>query len=89
MKKKEGPRGIVTEVHTLPLTVMASLNILVNLFRTEFAYTICAESTDQMPVINIELEELDHSGRRSMERRRRRNSTKPASRASICYLRGR
>lgn len=58
---------------------MAAFSNFVKLFRTELSCTVDMSSTDLVPVINIELEELGHSGRRSLERKRRRRLVNPIS----------
>lgn len=55
---------------------MATFDRLVKLFRTGLASPFEAEPTIMLPIINIELESLDHDGRRSSERRRGRSYAK-------------
>jgi len=50
---------------------MATFEILTKLFCAGFAGPFETESTNILPLINIELEELDCDGRRSIEKRRR------------------
>lgn len=56
---------------------MAPFDILTKMFRSGLATPLEAETTNVLQLINIELEELDHDGRRSTEKTRRRYVIKP------------
>ena len=58
---------------------MATFHMLTKLFQTELASPFKAEPADMLQTINIELEELDHDGRRSTEKKRRRYTIKPVA----------
>jgi hypothetical protein len=51
---------------------MAPFEVLMRTFRTGLASPFKTNPTDMLQLINIELEDLDHEGRRSMERKKRR-----------------
>lgn len=63
--------------HILCLIAMTTFESLTKLFRDRLATPFDAEPTELLPPANIELEELDHDGRRSIERRRRRHAIRP------------
>lgn len=58
---------------------MATFDMLIKLFRTLPASNSNAKPPNSSPLINIELEELDHNGRRNLERRRRRYTMRPVA----------
>src|SRR5690242_4946671 len=58
---------------------MATFDMLIKLFRTSPASHSNAEPPNLSPLITIELEDLDHNGRRSLERRRRRYTMRPVA----------
>lgn len=58
---------------------MAPFDIITKMFRSGLASPFEAETTNVLQLINIELEELDHDGRRSTEKRRRRYAIKPVA----------
>lgn len=58
---------------------MATFEVLNKLFRARLASLFNVEPSNLLPLVNIELEELDHDGRRSLERRRRRHTMKPVA----------
>lgn len=64
---------------------MVPLNLLTKLFRGESS-PIDAEGSPAIRFINIELEELDHDGRRSVERRRRRRTQHTAMPVAVSPL---
>lgn len=55
----------------LVFVIMASLAILTKIFRTGLVSSHEPAPSITLHVVNIELEELDHDGRRNCERRRR------------------
>lgn len=55
---------------------MAHFDMLTKMFRTALASSPGIETANMLQLINIELEELDHDGRRSTEKKRKRCSTK-------------
>lgn len=62
---------------------MAPFEMLTRIFRVGLAKTLEPESAQLLQLINIELEELDHDGRRSLGRRRKPLPNKPVV---VCLL---
>jgi hypothetical protein len=55
---------------------MAPFDMLSKIFRTALAESSDLETEDMLQFINIELDELDHHGRRSTEKNRKRRLNK-------------
>ena len=65
---------------TFASTIMLLLDMFTRTFRAEgLSNPFDTEPSIETLVINIELEELDHDGRRSIERRRRTRALRPVA----------
>lgn len=73
------PINLDYSLETLCFAMMAPFEVLAQILRTGLPGQFEAKPTEMLQPINIELEELDHDGRRSMERRKKRISLRPVA----------